>query len=322
MQYLVLGPATCHALSLWTPNDSGDTQWWERGEQSWLLDSLSRTCEHGSNCITCHLQVADRRQSQILADRINRTWWHSGRWKFVSDWPRLAESKSMSSRSSARPAFPPGPLCVWNAEWMEMKRSRRFLVRLEDSFGCPFEHLLLRNLGASLPASKLPDVTVAGLQRCCGLQVRGEDSHRSWRDWWLAGDISCVELEPQRRFPGCTDRWMQDDCGRKYRCMTGLQATILTNYIYDVYMMYIYMIYVVHFQVWRVFLQHLPPLGKGVAERHVEPRSQKGLAVSWGFQNHQQKLPACKRGILWAFWILLGVWCFPKDISGVAYLGS
>ena len=34
MQYLVLGPATCHALWLWTLNDSGDTQCWERGEQS------------------------------------------------------------------------------------------------------------------------------------------------------------------------------------------------------------------------------------------------------------------------------------------------
>lgn len=131
MQYLVLGPATRHALSLWTLNDSGDTQWWERGEQSWLLDSLSRTCEHGSNCITCHLYVADRRQYQNLADRINMTWWHSGRWKFVSDWPRSAESKSMSSRSSARPAFHQGLFAYemlsewrWNARddsWWDWK---------------------------------------------------------------------------------------------------------------------------------------------------------------------------------------------------------
>lgn len=171
--------------------------------------------------------------------------------------------------------------------------------------------------------------SVAGLQCCCGLQVwfgvKTPMAAEGIGDW-------LVILEPQR-LPELLyrridyirqlfgNRWMQDDCGRKYRCITGLQPTILTNYIY-IHMMYIHMIYVVHFQVWRVFLQHLPPLGKGVAERHVEPRSQKGLAVSWGFQNHQQKLPACKRGILWAFWILLGVWCFPKDISGVAYLGS
>ena len=181
MQYLVLGPATCHALWLWTLNDSGDTQCWERGEQSWLLDSLSRTCEHGSNCATSKLRI----DNNIKLWETESTW-HGDIVEGGNLLTKVSGIQKYEFEKQCKARYPPAFLCM--KCWVNGDET---LEKILQRPWWDWKIVLDRKLVASLPASKLPNVQVAGLQRCCGLQVWfGVRLHRSWKDW-CSCDIMC-----------------------------------------------------------------------------------------------------------------------------------